>query len=156
MCLSSASALSLPIRFSGCAASKFRSKIISAGLDWALCSRSFSVVTYSSFTPACLAASLIFAEKNRSLTTASTVWVGWFCIGARRSGAATLLVFLATATRTWLIPSYLRAWPLELNRRRGWRLRLDTVKAGPPSHFPLEIRIGFQPRGDGVFAEGDV
>src|SRR5258708_742022 len=163
MCLRSASALSLPIRFSGCVASKFRSKIISAGFDRALCRRSFSVVAYSSFTPACLAASLILAEKNRSLTTASTVWFGRFCIGASRSyplflGTATLLVLLATATRTRVIPADLGVGPLELNGWRGLRqsrdtrIRLDMVKAGPPVHFlygvlhQVEIRIACQPR----------
>src|SRR5579859_4165231 len=56
-------------------ASKFRSKMINDGLALAFSSRSFSLVTYCSVTPARLAASVILAEKNRSLTTASTVFI---------------------------------------------------------------------------------
>src|SRR5260370_40249166 len=61
--------------------------MIRAGWDLAFSRRSFPVVTYWSVTPARLAASVILAEKNRSFTTASTVFMsvefvsGRFLIG---------------------------------------------------------------------------
>src|SRR5689334_5426681 len=64
--------LSRPIRSSGATASKFRSKMISEGWVFAFSITVSESCTNSSSIPERLAASVIFTEKKRSLTTART------------------------------------------------------------------------------------
>src|SRR5579863_30050 len=87
--LYSALAFSLRIISSGFTLSKFKSKMMRAGLALAFTSTSSSSLTNSTDIPARLAASFILTEKNRSLTTARIFLLPCFCIQFGYSNSST-------------------------------------------------------------------